>query len=66
MKKLSTRKALNPTYRKHKPLRKEVNNFIEQLQGCISSIRLSDDNGESEEHIKSHFKDFFSNTFYKS
>ena len=64
MNKLRTRKALNPAYRKHKPLRKEVNNFTEQLQACIDAVKLSDDNGESEEHIKSHFKDFFTNTFY--
>lgn len=65
MRKIGTRKALNPAYRKHKPLRKDVNNFIEQLKSCITAVKLSDDNGESEEHIKSHFKDFFSNTFYK-
>jgi len=64
MNKTNTRKALNPAYRKHKPLRKDVNNFIEQLQSCIGAVRLSDNNGESEEHIKSHFKDFFKNTFY--
>ncbi|WGD34737.1 TaqI-like C-terminal specificity domain-containing protein [Olleya sp. YS] len=64
MNKLRTRKALNPAYRKHKPLRKVVNNFTEQLQVCIDAVKLSDDNGESEEHIKSHFKDFFTNTFY--
>lgn len=65
MKKTSTRKALNPAYRKHKPLRKEVTTFIEKLNECIEAVKLSDEKGESEEHIKSHFKDFFTNTFYK-
>lgn len=65
MKKINTRKALNPAYRKHKPLRKEVTTFIEKLNLCIEAVKLSDEKGESEEHIKSHFKDFFTNTFYK-
>lgn len=64
MNKTNTRKALNPAYRKHKPLRKDVTNFITQLKGCIDAVKLSDDRGESEEHIKSHFKDFFTSTFY--
>ncbi len=66
MNKTNTRKALNSAYRKHKPLRKDVTNFTSQLVECIEAVKLSDDNGESEEHIKSHFKDFFSNTFYKA
>ncbi|WP_248723093.1 Eco57I restriction-modification methylase domain-containing protein [Seonamhaeicola sp. ML3] len=66
MNKTNTRKALNPAYRKHKPLRKDVTHFTSQLVECIEAVKLSDDNGESEEHIKSHFKDFFSNTFYKA
>ena len=65
MKKISTRKALSPAYRKHKPLRNEVNAFIEKLKECIEAVKLSDEKGESEEHIKSHFKEFFTNTFYK-
>ena len=65
MKKTSTRKALNPAYRKHKPLRNDVTTFIQKLNNCIEAVKLSDENGESEEHIKSHFKDFFTNTFYK-
>jgi len=64
MNKINTRKALNPAYRKHKPLRKDINNFIAQLQDCIDAVKLSDDKGESEEHIKSHFKTFFNSTFY--
>ena len=64
MNKINTRKALNPAYRKHKPLRKEVINFTTQLQSCINAIKLSDENGESEEHIKSHFTTFFKTTFY--
>ncbi|MFT5146798.1 MAG: adenine-specific DNA-methyltransferase [Polaribacter sp.] len=28
MNKINTRKALNPAYRKHKPLRNDVANFI--------------------------------------
>ena len=64
MNKTNTRKALNPAYRKHKPLRKEVTNFIVQLQSCIDAVKLSDDNGESEEHTKSHFTTFFKSTFY--
>jgi hypothetical protein len=64
MNKINSRRALNPAYRKHKPLRKDVTNFIVQLQDCINAVKLSDDNGESEEHIKSHFTAFFNSTFY--
>jgi len=65
MNKINTRKALNPAYRKHKPLRKEVQHFTFQLKECINAVKLSDDNGESEEHIKSHFTAFFKTTFYQ-
>ena len=64
MNKTNTRKALNPAYRKHKPLRKDVNKFVEELKQCLNTVKHSDDNGESEEHIKSHFIQFFNNTFY--
>ncbi|KAB8152416.1 hypothetical protein EZY14_013460 [Kordia sp. TARA_039_SRF] len=64
MNKINTRKALNPAYRKHKPLRKNVTNFTTQLQSCIDAVKLSDSNGESEEHIKAHFTKFFKSTFY--
>lgn len=64
MNKTNTRKALNPAYRKHKPLRKDVNKFVEELKQCLQNVKHSDDNGESEEHIKSHFIQFFNNTFY--
>ncbi|MFI2742194.1 Eco57I restriction-modification methylase domain-containing protein, partial [Zhouia sp. PK063] len=59
------RKALNPAYRKYKPLRKDVNQFIFELKNCINAVKLSDENKESEEHIKSHFVEFFKSTFYK-
>ncbi|WP_430410225.1 DUF7149 domain-containing protein [Kordia sp.] len=64
MNKINTRKALNPAYRKHKPLRKDVTNFTTQLQNCIDAVKLSDSNGEYEEHIKAHFIKFFKSTFY--
>ncbi len=64
MNKINTRKALNPAYRKHKPLRKEVTHFTNQLVKCIDAVKLSDDNGESEEHTKAHFISFFNTTFY--
>ncbi len=64
MNKTNTRKALNPAYRKHKPLRKDVNKFVEELKQCLHKVKHSDENGESEEHIKSHFTKFFSSTFY--
>ncbi|WP_372745282.1 Eco57I restriction-modification methylase domain-containing protein [Lutibacter sp.] len=66
MKKINARKALNPAFRKHKPLRKEVTHFVSQLQNCINAVKVTDDNGESEEHIKSHFTEFFNSTFYKA
>jgi adenine-specific DNA-methyltransferase len=66
MNKLNTRKALNPAYRKHKPLRKEVNNFIEELKLCLEAIKISDENNESEEHLKEPIKNFFQNTFYSN
>ena len=65
MNKTNTRKALNPAYRKHKPLRKDVTHFTSQLVGCIEAVKLSDDNGEHEEHTKQHYINFFKSTFYK-
>lgn len=65
MNKTNTRNALNPAYRRHNPLLEEVTHFVTQLQDCINAVKISDENGESEEHIKSHFKDFFSTTFFK-
>src|SRR5690554_5290540 len=60
----NTRKAINPAYRKHKPLRNEVNNFIEHLKECIDTITYSDQQNESEEHIKEPIKKFLQATFY--
>ncbi|MBT8243880.1 MAG: hypothetical protein HKP48_03045 [Winogradskyella sp.] len=65
MNKTNTRKALNPAYRKHKPLRKDVTHFTTQLVECIEAVKLSDDNGEHEEHTKQHYINFFKSTFYK-
>jgi adenine-specific DNA-methyltransferase len=62
--KINPYKALNPAYRKHKPLPNEVLSFIEQLKECIKIIKLSDDNNEREEHIKEPIKKFFQSTFY--
>ena len=59
------RRALNPAYRKHKPLRKDVSNFVEQLQDCLKTIIYSDRQNESEEHLKEPIKKFFKNTFYQ-
>ena len=47
MNKINTRKALNPAYRKHKPLRKNVNAFIHELVNCLKTIKISDQKGES-------------------
>ncbi|WP_303924877.1 Eco57I restriction-modification methylase domain-containing protein [Draconibacterium sediminis] len=65
MTKLNTRKALNPAYRKHKPLRKDVNSFTDELLICLKAIKEIDIKNESEEHIKEPIKTFFKNTFYK-
>jgi len=65
MKKINTRKALNPAYRKHKPLRKDVNQFVEQLKECIDVIKHIDNVNESEEHLKEPIKNFLQKTFYK-
>ncbi len=65
MNRINTRKALNPAYRKHKPLRKDVNSFTDELICCLKTIKDIDIANESEEHIKEPIKTFFSNTFYK-
>jgi len=64
--KINTRKALNPAYRKHKPLRKDVNAFTDELLNCLKAVKEIDKEGESEEHIKEPIKNFFHNTFYKN
>jgi hypothetical protein len=66
MNKINTRKALNPAYRKHKPIRKEVNNFVTHLKECLVTIKISDQNNESEEHIKDPIKKFLQSTFYQN
>lgn len=66
MNKINTRKALNPAYRKHKPLRKEVNAFTDELIFCLKEIKNIDQANESEEHIKEPLKNFLKNTFYKN
>ncbi len=65
MNKLNTRKALNPAYRKHKPLRKDINHFTNEFLTCLKAIKDIDNANESEEHIKEPLKTFFHNTFYK-
>ena len=65
MNKTNTRKALSPAYRKHKPLRKDVNSFTDELLKCLKIVKLIDQQGESEEHLKEPIKTFFQNTFYK-
>ena len=45
-------KALNPAYRKFKPLRKDIENFKKELLSCIEAIALSDEKNESEERLK--------------
>ncbi|MFY8186338.1 MAG: DUF7149 domain-containing protein [Flavobacterium sp.] len=62
---IKPQKALNPAYRKHKPLRSDVSHFFEALKTCMASILLSDQKGESEEHLKEPMKQFFQNTFYQ-
>ena len=64
MQQLKLQQALNPAYRKLKPNRKEVNSFIKALKACLQAVEISDQNNESEEHIKSHLQSFFKSTFY--
>ena len=65
MNKTNTRKALNPAYRKHKPLRKDVNSFTDELLKCLVTIKSSEERDEHEEHYKEPITSFFKNTFYK-
>ena len=58
-------KALNPAYRKFKPLNSDLQKFKAELLDCIKAIELSDQKNESEEHIKEPIKRFFKNTFYQ-
>lgn len=63
--KIKLPKALNPSYRKHKPVRSEVSHFLDALKECVEAVVLSDNKGESEEHLKEPLKKFFQNTFYQ-
>src|SRR5690554_957344 len=58
-------KALNPAYRKFKPLKSDIEKFKIELLNCIEAIDLSDKKNESEEHLKEPIKRFFQNTFYQ-
>ena len=64
MNRQNTRKALNPAYRKHKPLRKDVNAFTDELLACLKSIKSSEERDEHEEHYKEPIRMFLHNTFY--
>lgn len=58
---ISPFKALDKAYYRHKPNRKEFDNFKSQLLILIKSIN----NDEGEEHNKTHLNYFLKNTFYK-
>ncbi|MCA4777904.1 DUF7149 domain-containing protein [Empedobacter stercoris] len=58
-------KALNPAYRKFKPQRSDIEKFKTELVNCIDAIGISDEKGESEEHLKEPIKRFFQNTFFE-
>ncbi|UTX50268.1 Eco57I restriction-modification methylase domain-containing protein [Chryseobacterium sp. MA9] len=62
--KLEPQKALNPAYKKFKPLRADIDDFSVKLQECINAINLVDSRNESEEHLKSPISKFLSSTFY--
>ncbi|EFK33527.1 Type IIS restriction enzyme Eco57I [Chryseobacterium gleum] len=62
--KLEPQKALNPAYKKFKPLRGDIDDFSTKLQECINAINLVDSRNESEEHLKSPISRFLSSTFY--
>ncbi|MDV3996912.1 restriction endonuclease [Elizabethkingia anophelis] len=62
--KLEPQKALNPAYKKFKPLRADIDDFSLKLQDCINAINLVDSRNESEEHLKSPISKFLSSTFY--
>lgn len=59
--KLSPKRALNKAFLKHRPLRKEINLFKENLLTLLSSI----DEIEREENQKNHVRDFLRDTYYK-
>jgi len=64
LKKIPTRKALNPAYRKEKPNRSKVNAFRGELKKCLVAIKAAEAAAESEEFIKQPIKEFLQNTFY--
>ena len=39
MARINTRKALSPAYRKHKPLRKDVDAFTNELLACLKAVK---------------------------
>ncbi|MGK6352233.1 type IIG restriction enzyme/methyltransferase [Parapedobacter sp. DT-150] len=61
---IDLRKAINPAYKKFKPLRRAIEDFIIKLDKCITAIKIIDEKNESEEHLKSPIKRFLEDTFY--
>lgn len=59
--KQSPKRALNKAFLKHRPLRKEINLFKENLLTLLNSI----DEIEREENQKNHVRDFLRDTYYK-
>jgi len=57
---LTLTQALNKAYLRIKPKRLEFDNFNESLSKFLKSINES----ESEEHNKTHIRDFLKSTFY--
>lgn len=62
---IAPQKALNPAYKKHKPSRLDIDNFIDKLEQCMARIEIVEERNESEEHLKSSIKRFLETTFYQ-
>ncbi|ALU26046.1 DUF7149 domain-containing protein [Myroides odoratimimus] len=62
---ISITKALNPAYRKFKPVYNDIDKFKVALLNCLEAIEISDKQNESEEHIKEPIKLFLKSTFYQ-
>jgi len=61
---IELQKAINPAYKKFKPLRVDIDHFKEELIKCVDAVKLIEDKNESEEHLKDPIKQFFKSTFY--
>ena len=62
---ITIKDALNRAYRKQKPLKDDLEQFIANLCNLLEAVKHSEEKKESEENFKNLLADFLKNTYYQ-